>query len=85
MAQRTPEKPTPGGFPREATTEFSGFERGVAHTVKSLLSSPDASARRYLDERDPRTTRPLRLLAMGLALYFLAASLGGDDELNLKH
>lgn len=85
MAQRTPEKPTLGGFFREATTEFSGFERGVPYTVKCLLSSPGATVRRYLDERDPHTTRPLRLLAMGLALYFLAARPGGVDELNLKH
>ena len=84
MARQTPEKPTLRGLLREATTEFSGFDGGVPYTVKSLLSAPGATVRRYLDERDTRITRPLRLLVLSLALYFAAASLGGIDELTVK-
>ncbi|MEO6925098.1 MAG: DUF3667 domain-containing protein [Rhodanobacter sp.] len=85
MARRTPEKPTLGGLLREAATEFSGFDRGVPYTVKCLLSAPGATVRRYLDEHDPRITRPLRIFVMTLVLYFAAASLGGVNELNEQY
>lgn len=77
-------KPTLGGLLREAAAEFSGFDRGVPYTVKCLLSAPGAIVRRYLDERDTRITRPLRLFAVALALYFVSASLAGVDELNAQ-
>ena len=69
---------------REAATEFSGFDRGVPYTVKCLLSAPGATVRRYLDERDTRITRPLRMFVMTLVLFFAAASVGGTNELNAQ-
>ena len=67
---------------REAATELSGFDSGVPYTVKCLLSAPGATVRRYLDERDARITRPLRMFVMTLVLYFAAASLGGINEVS---
>jgi Protein of unknown function (DUF3667) len=78
------QKPTLGGLLREATREFSGFDRGLPYTVRSLLTAPGATVRRYLEGHDARITRPLRLFLATLVLYFAAASVGGVDEMNAR-
>jgi hypothetical protein len=79
-----PQKPTLGGLLRDAAMEFSGFKHGVPYTVRSLLSAPGATVRRYLDHHDGRITRPLRLFVFVLVVYLAVATLGGVDELNAQ-
>lgn len=78
------QKPTLSGLLRDAAVEFSGFKHGVPYTMRSLLSAPGATVRRYLDDHDPRITRPLRLFVFVMVVYFAVASLGGVDELNAQ-
>lgn len=77
-------KPTLGGLLREATREFSGFDHGLPHTLKSLLTAPGETVRRCLDGHDARITPPLRLFLATLVLYFAVASLGGVDEMTAR-
>ena len=79
-----PQKPTLGGLLREAAVEFSGFKHGVPYTLRSLLSAPGATVRRYVDHHDARITRPLRLFVLVLVVHFAVASLGGVDNLNAQ-
>ncbi len=64
--------------------EFSGFKKGVPYTLRSLLSAPGATVRRYLDDHDPRITRPLRLFALVLVVYFAVVSLSGAGNQNAQ-
>lgn len=59
-------------FLREVGDEFFSFDRGLPFTLTQLLWRPGWTIRRYVVERDPRLTRPVRMLLICLALAALA-------------
>lgn len=55
----------------EITQELFSLDRGLPWTFGQLLSRPGATVRRYIEWRDPRLTRPSRLLLLVLTMAAL--------------
>ncbi len=64
----------------EVADELLSLDRGLPYTLLCVLRSPGATARRYVEERDPRLTRPFRLALIVLALCAVALHASGQNE-----
>lgn len=64
----------------ELADELFSLDRGLPYTVFCTLRSPGATARRYVEQRDPRLTRPFRLALVVLAVCALVLHSGGQSE-----
>jgi hypothetical protein len=64
----------------ELADELCSLDRGLPYTVLRVLRSPGATARRYVEQRDPRLTRPFRLALIVLAICALLLHSGGQSE-----
>jgi hypothetical protein len=60
---------------RDFVDEFVSTDRGFTHTLIGLLRAPGDTVRRWIDQRDPRLTRPARFLMIVLAPLILLVSL----------
>lgn len=67
-------------FMAELASELIGTDRGLRYTCGELLLRPGLTIRRYVIERDPRLTRPIRFLLITLALATLAAQFAQNQE-----
>lgn len=68
-------------FWQDAADELLSFDRGMLWTLWRLWSAPGALITSYLDTRDPRITRPLRLALIQVALAVLMLGLCGVDAM----
>jgi hypothetical protein len=75
-----PPRLTVTGVFAELADELLNLDRGLPYTVLCVLRSPGATARRYVEQRDPRLTRPFRLALIVLALCALALHSSGQNE-----
>lgn len=64
----------------EMADELFSLDRGLPYTAWCVLRSPGSTARRYVETRDPRLTRPFRLALIVLALCALVLHLSGQGE-----
>jgi hypothetical protein len=69
------ERLTLGAVLRDFIDEFVSTDRGFTHTLLGLLRSPGDTARRWIEARDPRLTRPARFLMVVLAPLILLVSI----------
>lgn len=76
----SPPRLTVAGVLAEIADELLSLDRGLPYTVLCVLRSPGATARRYVEERDPRLTRPFRLALIVLALCAIALHSSGQNE-----
>lgn len=58
-------------FIHELVDEVFSLDRGLPWTLGQLLLHPGTTIRRYVVQRDPRVTRPIRLLLISLAVAAL--------------
>jgi hypothetical protein len=72
-----PQRLTVAGVLAEIADELFSLDRGLPHTWTRLLGSPGATARRYIEQRDPRLVRPFRLALLMLALAALLLHFSG--------
>lgn len=68
------ERLTFGAVLRDFIDEFVSTDRGFTHTLVGLLRAPGDTVRRWIDQRDPRLTRPARFLMIVLAPLILLVS-----------
>jgi hypothetical protein len=66
---------TVGAVLRDFVDEFVSTDRGFAHTLIGLLRDPGATSRRWIEQRDPRLTRPARFLMIVLGPLVVLISL----------
>lgn len=64
-----------GAVLRDFIDEFVSTDRGFMHTLLGMVREPGRTVRRWIDERDPRLTRPARFLMIVLAPLILLVSL----------
>lgn len=64
-------------FISDVTDELFSIDRGVPYTLWQLLRRPGPTIRRYVVERDPRLTKPFRLVLICLTVLALALHLAG--------
>lgn len=69
-----------GEFLREVGDELFRGDRGLPWTLAQLLVRPGWVVRRYLDTRDPRLTRPLRVALFCIATAALVLHFAGALE-----
>jgi hypothetical protein len=62
----------------EMADELFSLDRGLPYTAWCVLRSPGVTARRYVEARDPRLTRPFRLALTVLALSALVLHFSGQ-------
>lgn len=74
QASTRPERLTFGTVLRDFVHEFISTDRGFMHTLLGMLREPGRTVRRWIDERDPRLTRPARFLMIVLAPLILLIS-----------
>jgi hypothetical protein len=75
QASNRPERLTFGAVLRDFVHEFISTDRGFLHTLLGMLREPGRTVRRWIDERDPRLTRPARFLMIVLAPVILLVSI----------
>ena len=54
---------------QQLADELFSLERGLPYTIVQLFRAPGATVRRYVVERDPRVTRPVRYFALPGTLF----------------
>lgn len=72
---KRPERLTFGAVLRDFLDEFISTDRGFLHTLIGMVRAPGDTVRRWIDQRDPRLTRPARFLMIVLAPLILLVSL----------
>lgn len=68
------ERLTLGAVLRDFVDEFVSTDRGFMHTLLGMVRAPGRTARRWIDDRDARLTRPVRFLMIVLAPLILLVS-----------
>lgn len=66
-------------FFNDVAGELFSLDRGVPYTLGQLLLRPGPTIRRYIVERDPRLTKPFRLVVICLAVLAALGHLTGLD------
>lgn len=66
-------------FFADVADELFSLDRGVPYTLGQLLLRPGPTIRRYIEQRDPRLTKPFRLVVICLALVAALGHLAGLD------
>lgn len=66
---------------RELSDEFLNLDRGLLYTFAQTWIAPNEVVRRYVAQRDPRLTRPIRYLLIAMfittaATWFVMSKLG---------
>jgi|CXWL01.1.fsa_nt_gi hypothetical protein len=61
----------------DAADEFLSLDRGLPWTLAQLLRHPGPAIRGYIERRDPRMTKPLRLVIIVLAVIAVVYHLTG--------
>jgi hypothetical protein len=59
---------------RDFVDEFVSTDRGFMHTLLGMVREPGRTVRRWIEDRDPRLTRPARFLMIVLAPLILLVS-----------
>lgn len=60
---------------RDLADEFLSLDRGLPYTFARLFVAPGATMRRWLEDRDPRITRPVRYLLVATTVLAAVAYL----------
>jgi hypothetical protein len=66
-------------FFTDVADELFSLDRGVPYTLGQLLLRPGPTIRRYVIERDPRLTKPFRLVVICLAIFTAVGHIAGLD------
>ena len=66
-------------FFADVADELFSLDRGVPYTLGQLLLHPGRTIRRYVVERDPRLTKPFRLVVICLAIFTALGHITGLD------
>ena len=64
-------------FFADVADELFSLDRGLPYTLGQLLARPGLTIRRYIVERDPRLTKPFRLVVICLAIAAALVQLTG--------
>lgn len=67
-------------FFNDVADELFSLDRGAPYTLAQLLWRPGPTVRRYIEQRDPRLTKPFRLVLICLAVAALILHLSGISD-----
>lgn len=67
-------------FFNDVADELFSLDRGVPYTLGQLLWRPGPTVRRYIEQRDPRLTKPFRLVLICLAVAALILHFSGISD-----